>query len=143
MLICILTKNVITSCSVTMMLFLHLEVKPLMTLTTVLFFQAEDGIRDHCVTGVQTCALPICDIPRSVSRRAVPARFAVHLLHIVRAAPRRDQPRVFRSEERRVGKECRYQGGEYFMKKNNDVIASLGGKTSYDADKRTILEIRY
>src|SRR5207237_6652860 len=32
-----LTKNVITSCSVTMMLFLHLEVKPLMTLTTVLY----------------------------------------------------------------------------------------------------------
>src|SRR5260221_2447029 len=26
---------------------------------TVFFFQAEDGIRDHCVTGVQTCALPI------------------------------------------------------------------------------------
>src|SRR5438034_2233542 len=26
------------------------------------FFQAEDGIRDHCVTGVQTCALPICFI---------------------------------------------------------------------------------
>src|SRR5438034_7420583 len=24
------------------------------------FFQAEDGIRDHCVTGVQTCGLPIC-----------------------------------------------------------------------------------
>ena len=22
-------------------------------------FQAEDGIRGHCVTGVQTCALPI------------------------------------------------------------------------------------
>src|SRR2546430_2742529 len=92
MLICILTKNVITSCSVTMMLFLHLEVKPLMTLTNVLylscalmsgylaimlmeltkrsyecflvvfffFFQAEDGIRDLTVTGVQTCALPIC-----------------------------------------------------------------------------------
>src|SRR5437588_3933842 len=29
------------------------------------FFQAEDGIRDHCVTGVQTCALPIsCGSPR-------------------------------------------------------------------------------
>ena len=27
---------------------------------TFFFFQAEDGIRDHCVTGVQTCALPIC-----------------------------------------------------------------------------------
>src|SRR5256886_7716806 len=36
MLICILTKNVITSCSVTMMLFLHLEVKPLMTLHEVI-----------------------------------------------------------------------------------------------------------
>src|SRR5438132_10006699 len=28
-------------------------------LVCVFFFQAEDGIRDHCVTGVQTCALPI------------------------------------------------------------------------------------
>src|SRR5205809_5896877 len=37
MLICILNNIVITSCSVTMMLFLHLEVKPLMTLTTVLY----------------------------------------------------------------------------------------------------------
>ena len=32
----------------------------------VFFFQAEDGIRDHCVTGVQTCALPIsCSAPRA------------------------------------------------------------------------------
>src|SRR5260221_7533118 len=28
----------------------------------VFFFQAEDGIRDHCVTGVQTCALPISSL---------------------------------------------------------------------------------
>src|SRR5438034_2104039 len=27
----------------------------------LLFFQAEDVIRDHCVTGVQTCALPILE----------------------------------------------------------------------------------
>src|SRR2546430_7359771 len=27
---------------------------------SILFFQAEDGIRDLTVTGVQTCALPIC-----------------------------------------------------------------------------------
>src|SRR3990170_1337787 len=27
---------------------------------TNVFFQAEDGIRDDLVTGVQTCALPIC-----------------------------------------------------------------------------------
>src|SRR5438132_6450162 len=39
------------------------------------FFQAEDGIRDHCVTGVQTCALPIC-LPsaRSCERPVVCAR---------------------------------------------------------------------
>src|SRR5260221_10468043 len=30
-------------------------------LSSLFFFQAEDGIRDHCVTGVQTCALPIFD----------------------------------------------------------------------------------
>src|SRR5258708_10022910 len=29
----------------------------------VFFFQAEDGIRDDLVTGVQTCALPICRDP--------------------------------------------------------------------------------
>src|SRR2546430_3244726 len=30
------------------------------------FFQAEDGIRDLTVTGVQTCALPICVIPTTL-----------------------------------------------------------------------------
>src|SRR5438034_3327415 len=29
------------------------------TASAIFFFQAEDGIRAHCVTGVQTCALPI------------------------------------------------------------------------------------
>src|SRR2546430_10425384 len=32
------------------------------------FFQAEDGIRDLTVTGVQTCALPIYPIPASAER---------------------------------------------------------------------------
>src|SRR5690625_5681058 len=31
------------------------------------FFQAEDGIRDGHVTGVQTCALPICAPPRKAA----------------------------------------------------------------------------
>src|SRR5207253_5657557 len=31
------------------------------------FFQAEDGIRDGHVTGVQTCALPISDSPGSIT----------------------------------------------------------------------------
>ena len=35
------------------------------------FFQAEDGIRAHCVTGVQTCALPISATKVSYSPVAV------------------------------------------------------------------------
>src|SRR5688572_19305580 len=38
----------------------------------VFFFQAEDGIRDLTVTGVQTCALPIFSAPVELSRLAVP-----------------------------------------------------------------------
>src|SRR5258708_29128404 len=38
-------------------------------LCVVFFFQAEDGIRDDLVTGVQTCALPISE-PNTVSRTA-------------------------------------------------------------------------
>src|SRR6267143_3315066 len=34
---------------------------PYMDWVKFFFFQAEDGIRDGTVTGVQTCALPICD----------------------------------------------------------------------------------
>src|SRR5437764_10912135 len=46
------------------------------------FFQAEDGIRDTSVTGVQTCALPIYtpppapDTDRTVSRRSEPSSCA-------------------------------------------------------------------
>src|SRR2546422_8838246 len=46
------------------------------------FFQAEDGIRDVAVTGVQTCALPISDPPR-LKR---PARLA-HLNVLESGAP--------------------------------------------------------
>src|SRR5476649_662795 len=38
------------------------------------FFQAEDGIRDHCVTGVQTCALPICNAAALAYLDAIGAR---------------------------------------------------------------------
>src|SRR6266536_275803 len=34
------------------------------------FFQAEDGIRDPLVTGVQTCALPISRLPSAIPRRS-------------------------------------------------------------------------
>src|SRR5215204_7387612 len=46
-------------------------------MTVLFFFQAEDGIRDHCVTGVQTCALPIWGGGRSrLLRRGVVVRGA-------------------------------------------------------------------
>src|SRR5438876_7588590 len=71
------------------------------------FFQAEDGIRDGRVTGVQTCALPI-------SLRN--DNYFSEMNH-VRTERRPVQPREWvdyrsratpeRSEERRVGKECR------------------------------------
>src|SRR5690625_8016028 len=67
------------------------------------FFQAEDGIRDGHVTGVQTCALPIS--PRS--RRAGPGSPRRRTRPPAPAAtgcPGRTG--VPRSEERRVGKEC-------------------------------------
>src|ERR1041385_4865785 len=38
------------------------------------FFQAEDGIRDVAVTGVQTCALPICFLETQAVPAAVPPR---------------------------------------------------------------------
>src|SRR5436189_1857137 len=84
------------------------------------FFQAEDGIRDTSVTGVQTCALPI-----SLARAVAAADRGAHER---RARPPRDlrlrgrgsrpvrtlgcggadgRPRRRRSEERRVGKEWR------------------------------------
>src|SRR5207247_6698768 len=40
-------------------------------------FQAEDGIRDPLVTGVQTCALPIYDVRFSISHSHDAALFAV------------------------------------------------------------------
>src|SRR5476649_2976583 len=37
------------------------------------FFQADDGIRDHCMTGVQTCALPILSTARGAAPGATKA----------------------------------------------------------------------
>src|SRR5437879_13625829 len=70
------------------------------------FFQAEDGIRDTSVTGVQTCALPICPAEKWKTRQP-PARasiFPPDLLSPIANSTRR--PKNPRSEERRVGKEC-------------------------------------
>src|SRR5256885_4766556 len=49
------------------------------------FFQAEDGIRDYKVTGVQTCALPILG-GRPVETYAAPSGLAVDRASSVRAA---------------------------------------------------------
>src|SRR5262249_58037753 len=92
-------------------------------MTLFFFFQAEDGIRDWSVTGVQTCALPIChgalaanrstgasfdtSRPRIGSPRPslTSASFFASCQHAVAVTIAR--ARVDRSEERRVGKEWR------------------------------------
>src|SRR5262249_59296305 len=79
------------------------------------FFQAEDGIRDWSVTGVQTCALPI-------SRKNCPGcgivdasmNIALWLERAGKSYPASPAAALgerVRSEERRVGKECRTRGG--------------------------------
>src|SRR2546426_1588503 len=74
------------------------------------FFQAEDGIRYYKVTGVQTCALPISRQAPISERGQQPDRGR-------RALGGPDQAVglgfVERSEERRVGKECRSRWSPY------------------------------
>src|SRR5690606_40037933 len=93
------------------------------------FFQAEDGIRDFHVTGVQTCALPILicmaalqlvNLVRSAQFNEDMVAGSLYLLAqrlqqdpqaITEIAARFDAAiQIVRSEERRVGKECRYRG---------------------------------
>src|SRR5438093_9298785 len=87
------------------------------------FFQAEDGIRDWSVTGVQTCALPIYpggSVCVEVSPPSIPNRIRLDEPPDARVVvPRPEEiesgfavilpprPLIPRSEERRVGKECR------------------------------------
>src|SRR2546425_1551455 len=87
------------------------------------FFQAEDGIRDKLVTGVQTCALPISF---TLSKLAAASLLSVNVVFgaflggvAVGMMPRpvfegaRQHVRSIRSEERRVGKECRSRWSPY------------------------------
>src|SRR3712207_7518846 len=90
------------------------------------FFQAEDGIRDIGVTGVQTCALPISN--HHVEIDGQPEHWTVEKLRALKEAhevtmtartadARTDELRFHlppaRSEERRVGKECRSRWSRY------------------------------
>src|SRR5256885_4168668 len=91
------------------------------------FFQAEDGIRDYKVTGVQTCALPISSSPNSPSATGAtvaPRRRASRPRSAALPIPSCGFPRAkevdrtcafssVRSEERRVGKECRSRWSPY------------------------------
>src|SRR2546425_9321187 len=80
------------------------------------FFQAEDGIRDKLVTGVQTCALPIS----RVCDRLVVATDTREIVGVIERAGYEavltspdHQSGTERSEERRVGKECRSRWSPY------------------------------
>src|SRR5258708_11861837 len=91
------------------------------------FFQAEDGIRDDLVTGVQTCALPIyrynIDVDSLVSLdglvKIIQILFylaggtvAVLTFRSARIGLL-NSVNTERSEERRVGKECRSRWSPY------------------------------
>src|SRR5256886_12312949 len=91
------------------------------------FFQAEDGIRDLTVTGVQTCALPIFGtglLERTLidgtplRRKLRPNEVAMAVKEIMQLDPGLIEERFNcesgeRSEERRVGKECRSRWSPY------------------------------
>src|SRR5258707_170314 len=89
------------------------------------FFQAEDGIRDIGVTGVQTCALPIYPtthegksdelVPTSTTFRCLVTLALVCQLWVKArlSGPRLGLCVLSRSEERRVGKECRSRWSPY------------------------------
>src|SRR3712207_7633345 len=87
------------------------------------FFQAEDGIRDIGVTGVQTCALPIssfCPLTVFVSRTLAFRLAPLPGVGVGVASgwpsaglPRASRAMSRRSEERRVGKECRSRWSPY------------------------------
>src|SRR2546430_3829540 len=90
------------------------------------FFQAEDGIRDLTVTGVQTCALPISGVHSLMLLSAAAIGMCLLLLRAVLNAASTDAGpgsvvatavahdlRGKRSEERRVGKECRSRWSPY------------------------------
>src|SRR5438093_3508301 len=78
----------------------------------ILFVQAEDGIRDWSVTGVQTCALPIsaARLRRLVAQHraeilALARKYGATSIRLFGSVARGDARE--RSEERRVGRECR------------------------------------
>src|SRR5437879_13394981 len=96
----------------------------LLYLLSFFFFQAEDGIRDTSVTGVQTCALPISIAPIAI--RISFARFRAGSSATTATAPSPMSAKppgsasMKRSEERRVGKECRSRWGPRHQKKKNE-----------------------
>src|SRR3712207_7839615 len=96
---------------------LEITLKKLFSLVHIFFFQAEDGIRDIGVTGVQTCALPICKgsfLLASTRSSCITSltRSMMCLSNFGLSAPLPLRTHS-RSEERRVGKECRSRWSPY------------------------------
>src|SRR5438094_8932697 len=100
------------------------------------FFQAEDGIRDRTVTGVQTCALPIWFL-RSIDDQMVEGaqkpkpteRYLENALNDFL-----DGKPIRRSEERRVGKEWRSRcAGEDYNKREKVCRSYMNEKVRHSS----------
>src|SRR5207248_8840917 len=95
-------------------------------LPRLFFFQAEDGIRDRTVTGVQTCALPIFPKLERLGKTRAASSASTNFKKLnssssrIRRKATRNTKR--RSEERRVGKECRSRWWRYYSKNKAALI---------------------
>src|SRR2546422_6030341 len=116
-----------------LLIFVHVQCKSLVCLVCFFFFQAEDGIRDVAVTGVQTCALPISLAQRLLNSFAL---LSLTLLAYFFSVESKQRERVekalseseerlrlaaqagkMRSEERREGKSVDLGGRRIIKKK--------------------------
>src|SRR5437763_6473865 len=106
----------------------------------IFFFQAEDGIRDTSVTGVQTSALPISPFPDELVAApaggaiawvynaqgarnlwiATPAEYQGRALTTYKEDDGQELGELARSEERRVGKECSARRWQYHREEKAD-----------------------
>src|SRR5207249_7446517 len=95
----------------------------------IFFFQAEDGIRDRNVTGVQTCALPICEGPTAI-QEPMPTKVADDLTGSI------DGESAGALAAYRVSSGV-IDGGEYVLHGGNGCTERYAGKRQRRSEEHT------